>query len=240
LPGVPTPATTLPTAETTFGQAPAIGTAAQYSRADHTHGTPPNLLPAHVSDANAHVVGGDLSGAVGNARVTGLQNFPVAQPGPADNGRVLTFRTNQWRLESVTGGNPNAVEHPPGLPSYEIVAAGRLLCRTGAANPFGVYNNLRILRVANGEAIFTFDKMRQPSADSQYVVKVLPELNERSPLPSPIFVYFGDFVTEPVGAEQVPAFSLRFRNVQHGVIEPGIINRSVVMIEVSRYAIAVA
>lgn len=44
------------TDETAFGGTPAVGTATEYARADHTHGTPPDPL-ANAKQSNAGVVG---------------------------------------------------------------------------------------------------------------------------------------------------------------------------------------
>lgn len=72
-----------------FGLLPAAGTDAAYSRADHRHGTPtlPNL-------------GGDLSGAIGNARVDKLQNLPLTATGAA-SGQALLFNGAGWAPGNV-------------------------------------------------------------------------------------------------------------------------------------------
>ncbi|MBI1762142.1 MAG: hypothetical protein HYR56_11985 [Acidobacteria bacterium] len=236
LPAAPSPATTV-VKEKDFDLPDFAGSVTQYSPADHTHGTMPNPIPPHVGNPNAHDLKGDLSGVVGSATVTGLQNFPVVQPSAADAGRVLTFRNKQWQLEPVTGGgNPNAVEHPADLPGYEIVAAGRVLCNPAARNPFPVYNNLHVLRVDNGEAVFTFDNMQLPDKSSQYIVKVLLGLNNVGNVPFPMFIYFRDFKNEPV-TTGLPAFSLGFMDSQQKPIAKDVLNISVLMIEVSRFAI---
>jgi len=51
--GSGTPASAV-TSETTFGQAPAVGTSTEYARADHTHGTPPDPIPAHLAALDPH------------------------------------------------------------------------------------------------------------------------------------------------------------------------------------------
>lgn len=48
-----TPATTV-VAETAFGAASAVGASTNYAREDHTHGTPPNPVTAHVADSDPH------------------------------------------------------------------------------------------------------------------------------------------------------------------------------------------
>jgi hypothetical protein len=82
------------TPATTFGLAPAAGTAIEYARGDHTHGTP-TLLD----------LGGDVKGPVGpNTVVQGITGKPI-QPVPqdADDGKVLTFRKDHWDLEPLPG-----------------------------------------------------------------------------------------------------------------------------------------
>jgi hypothetical protein len=84
--------------ETAFGQAASPGTVAvdEYSRANHTHGTPPDPIPPHVADPHAHALGGDLAGFVGEAEVVGIHTIPIAaDPKPAD-GQVLGFVKDHW------------------------------------------------------------------------------------------------------------------------------------------------
>ncbi len=77
-----------------FGLLPAAGTDAAYSRADHSHGTPtlPNL-------------GGDLSGAIGSARVDKLQNLPLTATGAA-SGQGLLFNGTGWAPGNVVSVLP--------------------------------------------------------------------------------------------------------------------------------------
>lgn len=53
LPPSPAPATSV-VSETSFGQAPAIGTTPRFSHEDHTHGSPTDPVPAHALLPNAH------------------------------------------------------------------------------------------------------------------------------------------------------------------------------------------
>lgn len=59
-------------AETAAGQSAAAGTAATYARGDHTHGTPPDPLPAHIADGDPHPQyqqAGDVDAAIDGALV---------------------------------------------------------------------------------------------------------------------------------------------------------------------------
>ena len=71
--------------ETAFGLAPSSGASLDYSRADHTHGSPvlPNL-------------GGDLSGPIQAAHIERLQGVPLVTGTPLIDGRVLTLAGGQW------------------------------------------------------------------------------------------------------------------------------------------------
>lgn len=51
--GSGTPASTV-TSETSFGASPAVGSSTEYARADHTHGTPPDPIPAHLAALDPH------------------------------------------------------------------------------------------------------------------------------------------------------------------------------------------
>jgi hypothetical protein len=91
--------------ETAFGLAFDAGVASEYSRADHTHGTPPDPIPVHRADPSAHFLAGDATGDIGSTTVARLQNVDVATTPPAD-GQVLTFvaAQNRWQPANVPGG----------------------------------------------------------------------------------------------------------------------------------------
>lgn len=84
------------TAQQAFGLAQDAGASAAYSRADHSHGTPPDPIPAHRADAGAHNLAGDVTGTVGATRVARIQGVAVDSIAPAQD-EVLTFRAGQWR-----------------------------------------------------------------------------------------------------------------------------------------------
>jgi hypothetical protein len=80
-----------------------FGTAEEYSRADHTHGLPPDPIPPHQADPKAHTLQGDLSGFVGDgkAEVIGIHNIPVAvDPKPTDFD-VLRFIKDHWEAAGL-------------------------------------------------------------------------------------------------------------------------------------------
>lgn len=79
----PSPAAAV-SAATTFGLVSAVGTAASYARADHTHGTP-----------QAPVLAGDASGPATGNRVSRLQGVPVSSAPPVV-GQALVFDGQAW------------------------------------------------------------------------------------------------------------------------------------------------
>src|SRR5207249_152388 len=68
--------------EVVFGIGAAPGTSSNYSRADHTHGTPPDPIPPHKVDPTAHTLVGDATGPVGGTTVVRLQGRNVSTAGP--------------------------------------------------------------------------------------------------------------------------------------------------------------
>jgi hypothetical protein len=167
LPGGPAPVIPADTVspEITFGQAANAGASPDYSRADHTHGTPP--LPN---------LAGDVIGAFGSTTVAMLRNVNVAAIAPAPN-QVLTFQGGQWQPANLPQAPAGEfVEHPAGAGSYAIVAAGIVSLAQGRPP---IYNNLRVvnavLQAQNEVLLFvTFDDYEPPQGQHQYIVKALP------------------------------------------------------------------
>ena len=97
-------------AEQAFGLPSNAGASADYSRGDHTHGTPPDPIPGHRADLNghnAHNVAGDVTGTIGATRVGRLQGVAIDPAAPAQD-QVLTFRAGQWRPTALPAGSgPN-------------------------------------------------------------------------------------------------------------------------------------
>ncbi len=93
------------TPETAFDLAFDAGVAAEHSRADHTHGTPPDPIPGHRADPSAHLLAGDVTGDIASTTVARLQNVDVDTNPPAD-GQVLTFvaAQNRWQAANLPGG----------------------------------------------------------------------------------------------------------------------------------------
>jgi hypothetical protein len=78
--------------ETTFDKTPYPGTSPEYSRADHTHGTPPSP-----------VLSGDATGPVDNTKVVKIQHVDVDPGTPALN-QVLTFSEGKWIAKEPSAG----------------------------------------------------------------------------------------------------------------------------------------
>jgi hypothetical protein len=102
---VPQPADTV-VAEQAYNRVPNAGSAPTFSRSDHTHGSPPNLMPAHVANVavhNAHQIAGDVTGTLGASTVAALRNAPVTAPVVANDGQALVFRINpsRWDFQAL-------------------------------------------------------------------------------------------------------------------------------------------
>ncbi len=123
--GAGVPAGNTVVSETSFGQAPNKGTNTQYSRRDHTHGTPTDAVPAHEAGADPHspyaltpvpydaiVDGvGTRTGhhmEITDAITAGGRNIFV-QPKPG-GGRYNAFAVaNGDAVESITGAGPDVL-----------------------------------------------------------------------------------------------------------------------------------
>src|SRR5574337_884026 len=107
-------------AETSFGQATAVGASAAFAREDHSHGTPANPLPAHVAAADPHpaylLVDGSraLTGnlAAGGNRLTGVA-APIAATDAATKDYVDELVQGLDWQESVLAQQ----SAPPGAPT---------------------------------------------------------------------------------------------------------------------------
>jgi len=109
------------TAANAFGIAAAAGSATTFSRSDHTHGTPPDPIPPHKADANAHTLNGDVTGPVGNAVVARLRAVPVDPTAPA-NGQVLGFSGGSWRPTAIPA-SPAASNTVTGQTAFGMATA---------------------------------------------------------------------------------------------------------------------
>jgi hypothetical protein len=81
--------------ERTFGRAAKPGTSANYSREDHSHGTP--VLPK---------LGGDLSGEIGAGRVDDLQGVRLKATGATDHQALLFTTGTGWAPGTVVTAIP--------------------------------------------------------------------------------------------------------------------------------------
>ena len=88
--------------EATFGISPAAGTDAEYSRGDHTHGSPTNPVPAHEAAANPHP--GYLTPAEGDAAYDPLG--AAAARAPADADYLVGTANGGLSNEIVVGTTP--------------------------------------------------------------------------------------------------------------------------------------
>lgn len=125
----PTPADFV-TDGTTFGKSKSAGTSEAYSRADHDHGTPPQLTGDATSDAHGHT---------NVRRVGGIPVVPSSAAPPFDN-QVLIYKGSQWvaadappvpLVGDVTGSTDqnelSAMQGVPFLYNAETARQGQVL-----------------------------------------------------------------------------------------------------------------
>jgi hypothetical protein len=185
--GGPVPSDNVVT-ETTFGQPANAGKSEEYSRADHTHGTPPDPIPAHQADPKAHALAGDVTGFVGDSYIQALQKIPVKAETPV-NGQVLGFVRDHWEpiAPPQSGVKGTFVTRPETAGTYGIVAAG--ICDFDVHKPFADmltrYNGLAITNISQGrfgaEISFVFNDYSFDLLKNPYIVKLTPWINaERS------------------------------------------------------------
>jgi hypothetical protein len=148
------PSNHLPIAEQ-FGSTGDTGRSLDYARGDHVHAMPPDPIPPHVANPDAHKnhnIKGDVERTLSTTFIQRLQGVTLNASGPfspADNGKVLTFRDGEWHPENpaTSPRTGQFVEHPTPK-RYLIVAAGHFQnVQTPSGNvgvPIGpVYNKLR-------------------------------------------------------------------------------------------------
>jgi hypothetical protein len=185
LPGSPTQPATTVVSERSFNRSASIGTSVRYAREDHTHGTPPNPVVAHVAletAHNAHLVTGDVQGTLGATSVMALRGVNLGAPpaSPANDGNVLIFRTGVWQAEAPSA---TVIEHTPQAGRYLIVAAGRFQVTDGARIG-STYNNLRVTPVPGVANEYTVTFGPVAGANTPDVVYVPP-----APANAPRFTY---------------------------------------------------
>jgi hypothetical protein len=141
---------------TSFGLPSSGGASAAFSRADHTHGTPP--LPAIPVASN---------------NVVSATSFGLSSSGGVSSGFSRADHTHG--TPPLPASVLNAVQHPSGLPFYNIVAAGTVKGNGTASG--AVYNSLSASAPSAGFVLLTFAGYNQ-ALSAQYVVKVLPVGND--------------------------------------------------------------
>jgi hypothetical protein len=209
----PTPANVV-VSETTFGQPATAGISLDYSRADHTHGTPPlppiPTLPTPANTVVAEITAGQVPAAgvaTEYSRADHTHGTPPLPPIPTPADTVAPETafdqvanagvSQQYSRADHTHGTPptpatatDVVEHPPGLPRYLIVAAG--IVRGDGTNRPPVYNRLEARVAGNGLILIRFAGYRRPDG-FQYIVKALPVTNTQFPFfPVIVFNQFTD------------------------------------------------
>ena len=176
LPAIPGPADSV--AALSFGGSANAGAQTTFSRSDHVHPLP--ALPAipPIPDLS-----GDVTGAIGDNRITLLQGKVVKADSPAKD-QVLTFRDDVWQpLDVPTGGGTaptNVVLHPAGLPDFSLVAAG-VMASGRSLGPS--YNKLEAKAAGDGLLFLTFSGYKQPTARTKFalLVKALPVVQKEFP-----------------------------------------------------------
>ena len=190
------------TSEVAFGVAANAGTSTEASRADHTHGSPPDPIPPHAADANAHALAGDVTGTVGASRVVALQGRPMATAAPSE-GNVLTFVGGRWRpgAPATAPATGQFVERAEEGRAYRIVAAGTIEFSfpegvLGVVGPNDqLYNNLQPVNLDPAEMIVSvlFDGYERPDLGNpdghRYIVKATPWYEFRDE-PTSVEAYF--------------------------------------------------
>lgn len=173
LPDIPGPGSSVKALS--FGGLAEVGTAGSFSRSDHVHPLP--ALPATPAIPD---LAGDVTGAIGDNRITLLQGKVVKAEAPAKD-QVLTFRDDVWQPLAVpASGNTtltDVVLHPAGLPAYALVAAG-VMASGRSLGP--TYNTLEAKALGDGQLFLTFAGYKQPTARSKFalLVKALPMVHK--------------------------------------------------------------
>jgi hypothetical protein len=244
------------TSENTFGQSSSAGSATAYSRADHTHGTPPappapppaassvigansfgqsSAVGSSTSYARADhshgtpslpTAGGDVSGSLTALTVVGIQSKGVEVFNPQPND-VLTYNGNVWHNARPGSAATNFVQHPAGLGGYSIVAAG--IIKGDGTTRRGSYNNLHVVDVENGRVLITFDGYDNPDdKDFEYIIKAMAVVRDGPSL----VVNFEQFLPGDKG------FTLGVASEKSGVLQgvnSEILRNTELMVEVSQY-----
>lgn len=175
--------------EMTFGQGSSPGTALQYSRVDHTHGTPLLQLPPSLEASNTVV------------SETTLGQMPNA-------GTALQYsRGDHTHGTPASQGSGDVVEHPAGLSRYFIVAAG--IVRGDGTSQFPTYNDLIAQQTGSGLLNVTFGNYGDPDGKFLYIIKAMPVFNDMFTLPAITFLNFGNGINLRVTEQGQPIEDLK-------------------------------
>lgn len=161
----PAPATTV-APEVLPGLTQKVGTAVEYARADHSHGTPPDPIPTHKVDSAAHALAGDVTGTTGATSIANLQGRALVATSP-QAGDILQFNGTRWVAANLPPTTGAFVARPDGSDFYKIAAAGHL--RGGGDVLGGVSGGLTSQIV--GDAVFMSFPSYKPG--EPYVIKAL-------------------------------------------------------------------
>jgi hypothetical protein len=191
---------------------------------------------------------GDVVGRADDNQVENLQGIQVRAREP-QNRQVLTFVDDEggarWIPANVARATGDAVLHPPGLPTYQIVAAG-LVALDGVRSPL-TYNGLVARVIDDSRVLVAFDRYEPPNLDRfTYVVKALPEFSleirrslvqqmDTGGMPT---VAFEDFTVDIRDDVFPNGGFILFVCIGDRLIKRNILGRLQLMIEVSRYEVA--
>jgi len=116
-------------AETSFGQASSPGMATTYARGDHTHGTPPNPVPAHEAAADPHTQyqkESEKGQPNGYAGLDAAGVIPDGQAGggtPGEQANTTPSSFTKWANQSGTARKVLVWDSANNRPKWEYIQA---------------------------------------------------------------------------------------------------------------------
>jgi hypothetical protein len=226
---------------TSFGQKPDPGKMTSYSRGDHSHGTPENILyslsvilsgysRADHSHGTPELRGDAVNTRDGSVTVQVLQHTAIDPTHPV-GGQVLMYSDEYDRWQPSPLPEPPAmVERPRELGRYTIVAAGWVRC--DGTGPVPSYNGLnakvyqdRPVRVSAVRVSFN-EYSNARLNQYPYIVKVLAKPHD--PV-KPCIVHFDRFLKN--------FFVLRVTDGNGNSVSRDYLEQLELMIEVSQYEV---
>lgn len=137
------------TTETSFGQSPSTGTSPLVARADHTHGTPADPIPAHVLDSDPHTqyqLESEKDQANGYPSLDSSGYVPVSELGSGTPDSTKFLRGDgQWASPGVSPGTIGTLVVP-------LMADGNIQgwgWSTGPTELFGTSNYRFLVDLSN-------------------------------------------------------------------------------------------